>query len=384
MVSDQPFYFLPSGGSFLSEGDVVLTADTISHPAAKSGAGQEEIASGNVSKETEAEKNISQSGENPNVINKQIKASAVNDKNTAPETAIPAHVKSKNANSNAAAPITLAAKNTSTGTPGKERSKIADEKQVNASPAAADSVKNETGNNNSDIFRNETTELPKPVSRVKASPLSEYSDWLAAFLIISLVTVGFLRISSNKYLRELFNSAFYSQAASKMYSSVNMRNSFPSFILSLLFIVNTGVFIFELMTFYGSSVFDEKGFNLLLIIWGILVGFGIIKGALYRIAGFAFDASAPTGEYLFNASLLSKVFAIIILPVIAIIPFVNQWLVPNLIKLGIAVFFFLYILQLIRGARIILQNSFSVFYMFLYFCALEIFPLVILYKILFN
>jgi len=123
---------------------------------------------------------------------------------------------------------------------------------------------------------------------------------------------------------------------------------------------------------------------LLIIVWVILIVYDVIKGLLYRITGFVFETSFLTGEYLFNASMLSKVFAILLLPIISVIPFVNIWIVPNLIKLGVGMFIVLYIWQLFRGMKIFFQNTFSVFYMFLYFCALEILPLVILYKILFS
>ena len=169
-----------------------------------------------------------------------------------------------------------------------------------------------------------------------------------------------------------------------MYSSVNIRNSKPSFVLSVMFFINTGLFIFEALVFFKETIFAQKGFFLLLIVWGILIGYDVIKGLLYRITGFVFETATITGEYLFNATILSKVYAILLLPIISIIPFVNPWMVLNLIKVGAGMFIVLYIWQLFRGMRMFFQNTFSVFYMFLYFCALEILPLEFLYKILFN
>jgi len=234
------------------------------------------------------------------------------------------------------------------------------------------------------IFLQGTTSLPDPIVRKSTSPLKKYNDWLSIFLIFSVVIIGILRISSMKFLRELFNSAFYSQAATKMYSSVNIRNSKPSFVLSFLFFVNTGLFIFEALVFYRATIFGQEGFSLLLIVWSVIVGYDVIKGFLYRMTGFVFDTSFLTGEYLFNAAMLSKVYAIVLLPIISVIPYVNIWMIPNLIKIGVGIFIALYIWQLFRGLKIFFQNTFSGFYMFLYFCALEILPLVILYKILFN
>ena len=236
----------------------------------------------------------------------------------------------------------------------------------------------------SGIFVHETISLPAPVPRKVSSPLNEYNEWLAVLIILSVIATGVLRLTSMKYMQELFRSAFNVQAANKMYTSVNIRNSKPSFVLSALFIFNTGIFIFEALTFYGASILGQKGITMLIFVWILLLTFGLIKSFLYRLTGFVFDTIQPSGEYLFTSSLLSKAYAIVLLPLISILPFVNIWMVPNLIKLGVGIFISLYILQLIRGAGIFLQNTFSVFYMFLYFCALEILPLVILYKILFS
>ena len=244
-------------------------------------------------------------------------------------------------------------------------------------------VKDTTSSKDRGVFLQSTTTLPAPIPREAVSPFKAHNEWLAALLIFSVLLTGLLRVTSIKYLSELFRAAFNQVAANKMYTSINIRYSKPSFILSAMFFFNAGIFVFETLMFYEKTIFDLTGFTLLLLIWGVLIGFGLIKSFLYRLTGFVFDTSAAAGEYIFNSNLLSKVFAIVLLPLISIIPFVNTWLVPNLIKLGAIAFLFLYILQLIRGAAIFLQNRFSLFYMFLYFCALEILPLVILYKILF-
>jgi len=250
--------------------------------------------------------------------------------------------------------------------------------------SAQSQVKDTLTAKDSGIFVHETISLPAPVPRKVSSPLNEYNEWLAVLIILSVISTGVLRLTSMKYMQELFRSAFNVQAANKMYTSVNIRNSKPSFVLSAMFIFNTGIFIFEALTFYGASILGQKGITLLIFIWILLLTFGLIKSFLYRLTGFVFDTINPSEEYLFTSSLLSKAYAIVLLPLISILPFVNIWMVPNLIKLGVGIFISLYILQLIRGAGIFLQNTFSVFYMFLYFCALEILPLVILYKILFS
>lgn len=220
------------------------------------------------------------------------------------------------------------------------------------------------------------------VVRVQRSALDTQKDWLSGIVVLAVVALGFLRISSYKYLKELFSATFYFNVANKLFTSVNIRNSFPSIALDVLFLLNTGVFLFEAMVFFERSIFNLSGIVLLLVIIGVIVVYGGVKRTVYLMVGYVFDKQVAVREYLYNASLLSKVYGILLVPIIAIVPYVHALLVSQLIKIGAGLFILLFVIQLIRGGRIILQQSLSIFYLFLYFCALEILPLLILYKVL--
>jgi len=119
----------------------------------------------------------------------------------------------------------------------------------------------------------------------------------------------------------------------------------------------------------------------LLINLGIVLYF-FLKNLLFRFVGFIFDVQKGTREYLFNANMLSKAFGIASLPVICVVPFVDVLTATFLLKAGLCLFLLMYFIQLIRGAKIILRSPLSIFYMFLYFCALEILPLSLLIKVM--
>ncbi|TAJ15138.1 DUF4271 domain-containing protein [Marinilabiliaceae bacterium JC017] len=221
-------------------------------------------------------------------------------------------------------------------------------------------------------------------SKKPLSPLSADKDMLSGLLIFSFIIIGFVRLSAFKYVKELFNAAFFAQSAGKLFSVVNVRNIKPAFTLNFLYIFNTSIFIFEILSYYEKNLFNQEGIILLGSVFILILGLGFVKNIAYRTSGYIFDVSGKVNEYLFNANNLSKVFAITSLPIIAIIPFVNIWIVPSLIKAGAFLFIILYLIQLFRGAKIILHQSLSIFYMFLYFCALEILPLSILFKVLIH
>ena len=377
MIKEQPFYYFQSGDTIVSQPDSLLKADTLKSDTvvSKSIVGTADTIQPVVKTDSVA---LTQEKDSMNQSVVEVAASDTTGKQEVQGKKVSKKVILQETASSEVKQKTLQKSSVKTDT------KVLQDSAFVFASGDSTNVATKKSDDSANIFLQGTTSLPDPIVRKSSSPLQKYNDWLSGFLIFSVVIIGFLRISSMKFLRDLFSSAFYSQAASKMYSSVNIRNSKPSFILSVLFFINTGIFIFEALVFYGETIFGQEGFSLLIIVWVILIVYDVIKGLLYRITGFVFETSFLTGEYLFNASMLSKVFAILLLPIISVIPFVNIWIVPNLIKLGVGMFIVLYIWQLFRGMKIFFQNTFSVFYMFLYFCALEILPLVILYKILFS
>ncbi len=237
---------------------------------------------------------------------------------------------------------------------------------ANTPPAAMDSVVIEK------IFPNE--DIPFIEKHDK--------DIISVLLILSIAITGILRMTNFKYLREIFSAVIYSQEARKMQKTVNLRNRKPNIILNALFLFNTSIFVYQLMDFYNISTM--LGDNLLLIptVIGLILSYGIFKNLLYRFIGYVFEIENQTSEYLFFNSLHNKIFGLAILPIIMVVPYIAKDVLPILFKLGLALFILLYLLQIFRGISIILKNVASLFYLFLYLCALEIIPLIIVYHIL--
>ncbi|MCU4174138.1 DUF4271 domain-containing protein [Carboxylicivirga sp. N1Y90] len=255
-------------------------------------------------------------------------------------------------------------------------------------------IKN-TSNHTNDTSSAEIVKIEKPSQRLsettlktnavksrKSNAFTDSKDWLSGFILLTLIIAGLVKISAGKYINEIFSAVRYQQSASKLFSSFNLQNQKPGWALSTLFVLTSSLLIFEYTLIFGKtpSSFSKHVF-LLAIIGGVLLYFGI-KTILYRIVSFIFETSADTNEYIFNADILSKAFGITLLPIVSVIPFVDYLTSTYLLKAGLALFLIMYTIQLLRGVKIILRSPLSIFYMFLYFCALEILPLSILIKLL--
>ncbi|MFW6389242.1 MAG: DUF4271 domain-containing protein, partial [Marinilabiliaceae bacterium] len=85
-----------------------------------------------------------------------------------------------------------------------------------------------------------------------------------------------------------------------------------------------------------------------------------------------------------HSYLMARAFGVMLMPLVALFPFlepeIRQW-VP---KIGLGLFILLYVMLIGRGMRLNLRGALSGYYIILYLCALEILPLSVLYRILFH
>jgi hypothetical protein len=98
--------------------------------------------------------------------------------------------------------------------------------------------------------------------------------------------------------------------------------------------------------------------------------------------GFIFEHEDETSEYLFNVRNSIRIMGLSVLPFVALIAWTPYILPVYLFTGGFMLLAILYLLLLWRGVIIFLKKHFSVFYLFLYLCTLEIIPLLIAVKLL--
>jgi hypothetical protein len=208
-------------------------------------------------------------------------------------------------------------------------------------------------------------------------------DWFIAVLVGMVLVTGLARMNWYRYLKDVMLTIFFPSFTSKL-GSANASNFAPSFILGALFYFNSSIFVFQILTHYERSIVGVEGPLMLPVILTVMFVLFTAKIIAYRIVGKIFGTSHAISQYLSSASATSKAFAVILLPIIVLLPFSEPVLQVGLIKTGIGVFIALYLIQLTHGIRANFSNLLSGYYIILYLCALEILPLAILYKVLFK
>ncbi len=207
------------------------------------------------------------------------------------------------------------------------------------------------------------------------------TDWMIGVVIFAGLLFAWTRMIYGKYIGMLMQSAVNFFTARRVYEESNVVRGRVYLLLNILFLINMGMFANQCATLYGFKIDNVSGFMLFCLFSLAFLSFYLVKTIILKILDFIFETRA-FGAYNFNIHLYNKVYGLLLLPLIAVIPFVPDNLSEKLVWVGLALFVLFYIFTLFRGLRICIKNRVSIFYLFFYLCALEILPLLTIYKFL--
>ena len=203
---------------------------------------------------------------------------------------------------------------------------------------------------------------------------------LLGFIFAMLVIFAILKNAFSKQLSAIVESFFSNRVLNNINKEDNLFSSWPFLLLFIQFGFILGMFFFLVAQYY--DMYQAKhGFKFFFTISITIIVFYALKLVILRFIGYLFNVQKPVGEYIsilylsyFNASLL-------------FIPLVVAFALSPL-KYGVIYIALAYLLlgvifafQLLRaGITILSNNKFSKIHLILYFCALEICPILVLIK----
>ena len=228
----------------------------------------------------------------------------------------------------------------------------------------------------------QSTGMPPRELELPSRPLNQTSDdWFTALFLGSVVVFSTVRHSFDKYLYNLFQSLISYNTSARMFQERNISVMKAAFKLDIISYTILGLFLFQVLQ-YLSIIHTVSTFLLFLASLAGVTVFMLGKKLLYFTTGWITEKQSETSEFLYNFNNYLRVTGLVMLPIVAI----NAWS-PDIpqhlaIAAGLTFVSILYLLLLWRGAIIFLKKQFSIFYLFLYLCTLEILPLLMVLRII--
>lgn len=202
---------------------------------------------------------------------------------------------------------------------------------------------------------------------------------LALFFFYALVRVLFY-----KYLSNIFTLFFRATLRQQQIREQLTQSPLPSLLLNILFVLTGGLYVAMLSRHYNYLQGIDFWLVCLYTSGGLMLVY-IGKFLVLKTLGWILRISKATDAYLFTVFMVNKIIGIFLLPVLLCLAFPY----PGLLQVVITLSFF--VLALLWGYRFLLsyravrtEIRINPFHFFLYLCAFEIAPLLLIYKVLLS
>jgi hypothetical protein len=212
------------------------------------------------------------------------------------------------------------------------------------------------------------------------SPMPKGKTWVLGFIFLLLVVFAVLRIAFAKQLQDIIQSFYSNRGLNNLNKEDNVFSSWPFLFLFIQFGFTIGMF-FYLVAQYYQLAYAQQGFRFFVSVSVLIIVLYALKILLLRLLGHLFNVQKAVNEYVsilylsyFNISLIF--IPLVVAFALSPLKYGIYYIVISFMLLAV-----IFTFQFIRaGVNILSHYRFSKFYLFMYFCALEICPILILIK----
>ena len=226
------------------------------------------------------------------------------------------------------------------------------------------------------------------IPRIKKSILSEghnrqtRDQWVIVTIIGLLLYTGLLNRIMSKDFESVWQSFYSKRVLSQVGKEESIINAWTFIGLFLLFGLTFGLFLYQLAQYY-QVYYSINGVRLFISLSLIILILFAVKFLIVKFLGFVFNINKLVSEYLSVLYLTYFNIAFVFLPVTVCFCLLTRPLIPYILVIALILIIIIFVWQYIRSSVSIISGIlFHKFYLFVYLCALEICPVLILIKAL--
>jgi hypothetical protein len=223
-----------------------------------------------------------------------------------------------------------------------------------------------------------------PQKNPNALPYNDFvSDWFTIALLILLALFTSFRFFYFRIFKQLLNAFFNVTVTNQIVRDESVLLQRASLILSVISYMLAGMFLYQISIHYNwQATYLQKGllrFGLMAV--AIAMAYSL-KMIFLRFLSGVFGQERPVALYIFNIFLMLMMMGLVLLPVNILLAFSPSFMREGIILGAIILLGIMFTYRLLRAIGIWVGiPGFSFLYLFLYLCAFEIAPLLIIYKL---
>lgn len=221
------------------------------------------------------------------------------------------------------------------------------------------------------------------VFRIDSVRAPQSKDELFYVFVGIFLFLGFIRFIFPKYFQNIFRLFFQTSFRQKQTREQLLQDTLPSLLMNIFFVL-VGGFLITLLSLEHHWV-KADFWQTLLYCSGLLAGVYIVKYLFLKFAGWVFNVRDAAETYAFIVFLINKILGVVVLPLLLFYAFSDGEISKTLITIILCIIVLMIAYRYIASLSIIRNNlKVSALQFFIYLCAVEMVPLMIIYKVLFN
>ncbi|MBK7888561.1 MAG: DUF4271 domain-containing protein [Bacteroidetes bacterium] len=221
------------------------------------------------------------------------------------------------------------------------------------------------------------------VRQSKAQPIvPNMGDWFTISLLILLSLFTWFRFFYYRIFRQLFSAFFNTTTTNQIVRDESVLLQRASLVLSIISYLLMGLFVYQLSVIFNWDTGILDGGLLRFVMFSVAIAAAYsIKMIFLRFLSVIFDQERSVAIYIFNVFLMVMMIGLLLLPVNILLAYSPGIIREIVVVISIAVIGLLFLYRIVRAVLIWTGiPGFSLFYLFLYLCAFEIAPLLIIWK----
>jgi len=222
----------------------------------------------------------------------------------------------------------------------------------------------------------------KPVALRSEKRQFQGKEMLFYVVIAILIIFALLKHVFAKYFNDLLRVFFRTTLKQLQIKEQLIQTPLPSLMFNVFFVASAGLYVNFLFQHFKFTPIDNFW---LLYLW-CCIGLSLIylvKFVGLKICGWLFNMKQAAEAYIFIVFIINKMIGISVLPFLILLGFTDGTMYEISLVLSWFCIGGLFLYRLILGyAAIHNEVRFNLFHFFLYICAFEVAPLLLIYKLL--
>jgi len=222
----------------------------------------------------------------------------------------------------------------------------------------------------------------EPVRHIHIKPLeqeSQKTSWLFYPMLAMLILLVLLRLLFAKQINNLFRGALFFHIGKKIISENTIVQNRFFRMLDAAMLISLPVAFIQMINILELPTHRVDNYALLAIYISLsFVGYRAFRYISNKTIGFVSNQAQAALSLHINQLIYERLFGLVLIPLNLLMLYASSGAKVATLYITLGVLALVLIFRILRTLQVFLFNRFSMFYLFLYLCALEIIPTLII------